>query len=120
MHNFKELLVWKKAVDLAEKIYRVTEIFPGNEKFNLITQMQRAAVSIPSNSSEGCGRNTNEILKYFLGIALGSSYELETQIILSKRIGYINDTAANEIEIMTIEVQKMLMGLIHSFQNTKI
>lgn len=111
MHNFKELLVWQKAIDLVVKVYRTVESFPQKEKFNLISQMQRSATSIPSNISEGCGRNSNALFKQFLGVAIGSSYELETQIILSGKLGYIPDERLSELLGETTEVQKMLSGL---------
>jgi four helix bundle protein len=114
VHNFKDLLVWQKAMDLALRIYHVTESFPNSEKFNLIVQMQRAAVSIPSNISEGCGRNSKAVFKNFLDIAIGSSYELETQIILSSRFRYFNEGVSTELLKMTAEVQKMLNGLNNS------
>ena len=111
MHNFKELLVWQKAVDLVVMIYLAVEHFPDKERFNLISQMQSAATSIPSNISEGCGRNTNPSFKQFLSIALGSSYELETQIFISSRLGYLKEEDFNQLLSKTTEVQKMINGL---------
>jgi four helix bundle protein len=111
MHNFKELQVWQKAIALAAKIYRETEKLPRTEKYNLISQMQRAVTSIPSNVAEGCGRNSKALLTNFLDIAIGSSYELETQIILSSKLGYFNEETTNELLMLTTEVQRMLNGL---------
>jgi four helix bundle protein len=116
MHNFKELLVWQKAVDLVVKVYQTVEDFPSKERFNLISQMQRAATSIPSNISEGCGRHSSPAFKQFLSIALGSSYELETQIYLSSKLGYLNDDHLRELLESTTEVQRMLNGLSNSLK----
>jgi four helix bundle protein len=112
MHNFKELRVWQKGIDVVEDVYEVTRTYPESERHNLITQMQRAATSIPLNIAEGCGRGTKPVFKQFLGHALGSSYELETQIIVSKRLGFIS----NETEIRLLaplnSLQRMLNKLI--------
>jgi len=114
-HNFRELKIWKKSMELAEKLYGVTSEFPKEEQFGLTSQIRRAAVSIPSNIAEGAGRNTKKYFLQFLGIALGSGNELATQIMLSKRLGYINhdvetDLIAdiNEIQKMNFSFQKML------------
>lgn len=106
----------EKAIDLATAVYRITEMFPSGERFNLVSQMQRAATSIPSNISEGCGRNTSAGFKQFLSIATGSSYELETQIILSSKLGYLSETESEELLQMTTEVQKMLYRLNSSLE----
>src|SRR5947208_520599 len=108
MHNFKDLLVWQKAVDLVVAVYKGVEHFSSAERFNLISQIQRAATSIPSNIAEGCGRNSNPSFKQFLAIALGSSYELETQIILSSRLEYLNYKDSDELLKRITEVQRML------------
>ena len=75
MHRYKELKVWQKAIDLAVEVYRVTEKLPKEERFGLISQINRCVVSIPSNIAEGAGRNTNKDFNHFLGIAQGSSFE---------------------------------------------
>lgn len=93
------------------KIYETIESFPVKENFNLTSQMQRAATSIPSNIAEGCGRNSNAAFKQFLSIALGSSYELETQIIISSKLGYLDDEKFSELSKMVTEVQRMINGL---------
>lgn len=114
MHNFKDLLVWHKAVDLVVMIYQAVENFPSKERFNLVSQMQRSATSIPSNISEGCGRHTTPAFKQFLSIALGSSYELETQIYISNKLGYLKEEEFNQLLNKTTEVQKMINGLNNS------
>lgn len=118
MHNFKELQVWHKAIALATRIYQITETLPKTEKYNLISQMQRAVVSIPSNIAEGCGRNSKAVFANFLDIAIGSSYELETQIILSGKLSYFNEDVTNELLNLTNEVQKMLNGLNNSVRQS--
>ena len=77
-HNFKELLVWKKSIDLVKSIYQITSILPSDERFGLISQMNRSSVSIPSNIAEGSGRTSEKEFIHFLNIAISSSYELET------------------------------------------
>jgi len=114
LKSFRELIVWKKSLDLAERIYRATERFPKREIFGLALQMRRAAVSIPSNIAEGQSRNSRNEFRHFLGIARGSLAELETQIELSARLEMLKseDTAIfmNLIE----EIGKMLSGLKRS------
>jgi len=116
MNNFRELIVWQKSIDLVVKIYDITKNFPKEEKFNLISQMQRAATSIPSNISEGAGRNTNAWFKQFLTIAIGSAHELETQIIISKKLGYINEECQELLLADLTGIQKMLYALHNTLQ----
>lgn len=78
MHNFKELKVWKTGIEVSKMIFQLTRSFPSEEKYGLISQMIRSAISIPSNIAEGCGRKSDKELYQFLNIALGSSFELET------------------------------------------
>lgn len=85
-HNFRELIIWKESVNLAVQIYKLTEKFPMNEKFGLVSQLNRSSVSISSNIAEGSGRTTNKEFSRFIDIALSSSYEVETQIIIAKQI----------------------------------
>ena len=91
MHNFQELKIWQKAMDVAESTYLISAEFPKEEKFGLTSQIRRSAVSIPSNIAEGAGRNTDGEFKNFLGIASGSSNELYTQLVLAKRLGLISE-----------------------------
>ncbi len=111
MHNFKDLKVWQKSVELVVAIYEVTKAFPQSERYNRTSQMQRAATSIPSNIAEGCGRGSNPAFKQFLGIALGSSYELETQIILSHYLGLLKHAQLDSLGTRVTEVQRMINGL---------
>ena len=120
MNKFKDLKVWQKSMDLAETVYTITQDFPDKEKFGLTSQLRRSAVSIASNIAEGAGRNSNPMFLSFLHIALGSSYELETQILLSYRFKYIDDVVFDKVSYLLDETQKMLMGLIKSLKNTNL
>jgi len=115
MNNYRELKIWQKSMDLVEKIYRLTFSFPKEEKYGLISQIQRCAVSIPSNIAEGAGRNSNKEFRNFLGIANGSINELSTQLELSIRIGYIKENDLSDISILLTEIQKMNFTLIKKF-----
>lgn len=115
MNNYKELKVWQKSMDLVEKVYILTSSFPAEEKYGLTSQIQRCAVSIPSNIAEGAGRNSNNEFRNFLGIANGSINELVTQLTLSIRIGYTNEAELNDIFSLLDEIQKMNFTLIKKF-----
>ncbi|NQU52513.1 MAG: four helix bundle protein [Bacteroidetes bacterium] len=111
MNNFRELNVWQKAMNLVTQIYKSTKYFPKEEQFGLTNQIRRCAVSIPSNIAEGAGRDSSKDFNRFLSIALGSSFELETQLIISKELEYISIESSNSIENELIEIQKMIRGL---------
>ncbi|WP_274475819.1 four helix bundle protein [Mangrovimonas aestuarii] len=111
MHRFKELNIWKKAMDIAESSYRLSHSFPKEEKYNLTSQIRRSAISIPSNIAEGTGRNSNGEFKQFLGIANGSSYELLTQLYLSKRLKLTTKEKVKPIIDQVLEVCKMNFAL---------
>lgn len=115
MHNFKELKVWQKARLLVKEIYLITEKFPEHEKFNLASQLQRAAISIPANIAEGAGRNTNKDFLRFLDVALGSSFEVETEIILAFDLGYFEEKCFADISERVQEIQKMIVGFKQRF-----
>lgn len=111
MHRFEELKIWQKAMDITENCYRASENFPKEEKYGLTSQLRRSAVSIPSNISEGAGRNTNGEFKQFLGIANGSSLELLTQLYLSKRLNLITEEKVRPIINEILEVTRMNYSL---------
>ncbi len=113
MGNFKELLVWKKSVELVTEIYEISAKFPSEEKFGLISQIRRAAVSIPSNIAEGNSRRSSADYIQFLKIARGSAAELETQIVISKNLGFIDDDKCDEFCEKITEIMKMMNGLIN-------
>jgi len=117
MHNFKELKVWKAGIELTKVIFQLTRLFPTEERYGLISQMVRSAISIPSNIAEGSGRKTDKDFHHFLNIALGSSFELETQMIIAKEFNYINLEQLDNTCKMIIEVQKMIYGLQKSLNN---
>jgi len=112
MNSHQDLLVWQKSMGLVESVYKITEVFPDEEKFNLVSQIRRSAVSIPSNISEGHDRKTDGEFGHFLRIAYGSSAELETQIILADRLKLMSDSEAEAIIAELTEVRKMLNKLI--------
>jgi len=111
VHNFKELKVWKAGIEICKTIFELTRSFPSEERFGLMSQMTRCAVSIPSNIAEGCGRKSNKELNQFLNIALGSSFELETQLIIAKGFNYLSVEKFDVINASIIEIQKMISGL---------
>ena len=115
MNYYKELKVWQKSMDLAEKVYGLTSTFPMEEKYGLTSQIQRSATSIASNIAEGAGRNSNKEFRNFLGIANGSSNELNTQLLLAERVGYTCDADLEDILNLLNEVQKMNYTLINKF-----
>ncbi len=117
MHNFKELKVWQKAVDLAVAIYSVTKSFSNEEKFGLISQMRRAGVSIPSNIAEGCAKTSSRSFINSLEISLGESFELKNQMIISERVAILDPNTARDIEKDLVEVQRMIMGLKTSLES---
>ena len=86
MHKYKELKLWQKSIGLVTSVYLLTRSFPQFENFGLVSQINRSAVSIPSNIAEGAGRNSDKEFIHFLSIAQASSYELETQLIISKNL----------------------------------
>ncbi len=93
-HNFRELKIWKNGIELAVSTYNYCKNFPKEEIFGLSAQMKKAAVSIPSNIAEGCGRNTPAQLSHFLDISLGSACELETQVVIAQKLKYLTDSEA--------------------------
>src|SRR5690606_1770695 len=111
MHNFQELKIWQRAMDIAEQTYTVSALFPVEEKYGLTSQVRRSAVSIPSNIAEGAGRNTDGEFKRFLGIANGSSNELVAQLILSHRLDLVSKEKVTPIIKDLVEVQKMNYNL---------
>ncbi|MEE9910711.1 MAG: four helix bundle protein [Deltaproteobacteria bacterium] len=118
MKDYKELEVWKKGISLVLKIYEITKIFPKEERYALTDQIKRAAVSIPSNIAEGASRNTTKEFVQFLYIALGSASELETQIIIAEKLGYIKSEQVLHSEITAI--RKMLNALITTLKKKYI
>ena len=105
----KELDVWKQSMSLAKEAYELTKGFPKEEMYGLVSQIRRAAVSVPSNIAEGAARNSDKEFTQFLSVSLGSLAELETQILLSRELGFLKD---NGIDGSIERTRKMLLGLI--------
>ena len=116
LKNYKELLVWQKSYQLCLKIYKVTAGFPKDERFGLVSQIRRAVVSIPSNIAEGYGRKTRPDYIRSLFIAYGSICELDTQILLSGDLGYIEPAVLEELRNEIQEVERMLKALIRALE----
>lgn len=108
MHQFKELLIWKKSRVFCSEIYSVTYSFPEEEKFGLTNQLRRASVSIPSNIAEGSSRNSNKDFSRFLEIAIGSAYEIETQLLIANDLGFINNVQSETLIFQLEEIIKMI------------
>ena len=108
--NHKDLEVWKEAMELVIAIYEVTKKFPKGELYGLTSQIQRAAVSVPSNIAEGCARKSNRETLHFLSIALGSLAELETQVILAMRLSYIENI--DSLMDRIVKIRQLNLGLI--------
>tara|TARA_B100001063_G_scaffold243990_1_gene275768 strand:+ start:704 stop:1051 length:348 start_codon:yes stop_codon:yes gene_type:complete len=111
MNYFKELKVWQKAIDLVIEIYTKSQEFPKEELYGLTSQIRRSAVSIPSNIAEGCGRKTNKDFANFLGISLGSAFELETQLIIAKNLNFMNSDDFKILENEIHHIQNMIIKL---------
>ena len=107
MHNFEKLIIWQKAMEIAVDVYTITSILPTDEKFNLIQQIKKCAVSIPSNIAEGAGRNHDKEFIQFLGMANGSTFELITQLILAKKLNLVKDEVIHPIIEKLTEVSNM-------------
>lgn len=105
--HFKELVIWQHAMQLVKSIYALTKRYPPDERYGLALQMRRAAVSIPSNIAEGQGRQGPKGFAHFLSITRGSLLELETQLLLSIDLGYVERSEAARAEGEIVEVQKM-------------
>lgn len=113
MSNHKDLLVWKKSIELVKSLYLVTQGFPKNELYGMTSQIRRAAVSIPSNIAEGYARGYDKELIHFLYISLGSASELETQLVICHEIGYLSNELFDELDKENSEIMKMLISLIN-------
>lgn len=119
MRNFRELKIWQNGIDIAIKTYRVTETFPKEDKFSIVQQMNRAGVSIPSNIAEGCSRKSEKDYSRFVEIALGSTYELETQVTIAERLKKGDQRLLQELKAALIEEQKMLTRFQQTLLNFK-
>jgi four helix bundle protein len=114
--DYRELIAWQKAMDLVVAVYRLTKGFPKEEMYGLSIQIRRAAVSVPSNIAEGQARNTTRDFLHFLSIAYGSVKGLETQVLISERLCYINAKIRDSLIKSRIEVARLISGLKNSLK----
>jgi len=119
MNSHKDLDVWKKAVSFVSDIYKITERFPNFELFGLTNQIRGAAVSIPSNIAEGAARTSQKEFSQFLSIALGSSAEVETQLLIAMNLQFISTVEYKELTIKIDDIRKMLIGLKKSLNRNE-
>lgn len=117
MRNFKELKIWQKGFSISKMTFQLTGSFPKEEKYGMVSQITRAAVSIPSNIAEGSSRASEKDYRRFIEISLGSCFELETQLLISQAVNFGDDEMTNLILREIDEEQKMLMSFINKLNN---
>jgi len=117
IRNYADLIAWQKAMTLAESVYKTTQLLPREERYGLVSQMRRAAVSIPSNIAEGEGRGNDGNLLHSLGVAYGSLRELETQTLLAKRLRLLKDNEVQVVFDQCDEVGRLLNGLMKTVRS---
>ena len=110
---YKKLIVWQKAMELVRLVYRLSKVFPADERYALTDQLRRAAVSIPSNIAEGCGRTSRKDYAHFLSIARGSLYETMTQLQIAQDLGYIE--ISEDLKVLSDDVGKILTTLMKKY-----
>jgi four helix bundle protein len=117
--NYSDLIAWQKAMDLVELIYKATSQFPREEIYGLTNQLRRAAVSVPSNIAEGQGRGSANDFRRFLAISYGSLREVETQILIAKRLHFLTEAQAGRVMNLAGEVGRRLNGLTNSLEASR-
>lgn len=117
MSHFRKILVWQKSITLVTKIYKATSTFPKEEMFGLTSQIRRSSVSIPSNITEGSGRESNKDFLRFLYISLGSIFEMQTQLEIAKNIIYLKEEEFNNLYEDSREIERMLASLIRKLKD---
>jgi len=117
VQSYRDLVVWNKAMQLVTEIYRVSQNFPKEELFGLMSQIRRAAVSVPSNIAEGHGKLSRKEYQHFLGHARGSLAEVETQMMIAQNLGYLNAEVVSRILDLSAEVGRILNGLLASLKS---
>lgn len=117
IHSYRDLIVWQKSMSLVVKIYELTEKFPKSEIYGLTSQIRRAAVSVPSNISEGRRRSSRKDFRNFLVIAYGSGSELETQIEIAKRLKFVTDSDCGEVDGLLSKVMRMLNKMLSGLRS---
>ena len=116
-HNFKKLKIWNEGISLVRESYKLTRTFPDSERFNLISQLNRCAVSIPSNIAEGSSKSTDRHFKKFLENSLGSAFEWETQLVVAYNENYLSKERFEELENKILQIQKMIGVFIDHLGN---
>ncbi|MGP1311052.1 MAG: four helix bundle protein [Phycisphaerales bacterium] len=116
INSYRDLVAWQRAMDLVELVYRLSSSFPPDERFSLTAQVRRAAVSVPSNIAEGYGRGSRQDYLRFLRVARGSLFEVETQALVARRLGYTSDEQTRELQEQVNAVARVLSGLIRSIE----
>lgn len=114
LQSYKELIVWQKSITLVREIYSITDSFPRSEIYGLVSQLRRASISIPSNIAEGHARKSSKEFSHALSIAYGSGLEVETQLIIAKELGFINEINFNRVVSRLEEVLRMLNKMTSS------
>jgi four helix bundle protein len=112
INSYKELIVWQKSFKLVKQLYEITKAFPKSETYGIISQIRRAAVSIPSNIAEGFVRKSKKEFSQFVAIAFGSGAELETQLLLAQELGFVTEQELKTVNSLLQEVMKMLNSLL--------
>jgi four helix bundle protein len=118
VRSYKDLVAWQKSMDLVTAVYRASQGFPKEEIFGLVSQIRRAAVSVPSNIAEGHARTSRKEFQYFLSNARGSLAELETQLTIAHQLAYINETGINQLLDRLGEVGRILNGLLTALKRS--
>lgn len=118
MHKFRELKIWQRSRELVAKCYLLTKKFPTDELYSLTSQIRRAAVSIPVNIAEGCGKNSDKDLMRYLDISNGSAFELETLIILANDLNYLSPEETEELIKEIQEIEKMIFNFKQKFKGS--
>lgn len=116
MKDFRQLKVWNKSHEIVKELYAITETFPKEEMFGLISQLRRAGVSIPTNIAEGCGRGSDADFKRFIQISFGSASEVEYLVFLSFELSFIKEEDYRNLNTRLVEIKKMLASLINKLK----
>jgi four helix bundle protein len=119
VQSFKELHAWQRAMDFVEQVYRVSATFPAEERYGLTAQIRRSAISVPSNIAEGQGRHGTKDFLYFLSISYGSLCEVQTQLLIAKRLSYLNTPHESSLTDLSNEVGRLINGLMRSLRNCR-
>jgi four helix bundle protein len=112
IESFKDLIVWQRSIQMSVALYRFTQAFPPDERFGLTNQLRRAGVSVASNIAEGYGRTSTGEYRHFLGIARGSNFEVQTQLVISRELGLGDRQQLVEVDGLSQEIARMLVAMI--------